>query len=177
MSAKIGGAIAGAALAMFVVGRADNLTAGRGWHGSSAWAQEAEDQANDAVSQDGDQAQAASDNEAAAPEATPVTASGVYSGTVMDSNQGAGTISASISQIRAKIIGTWQDTFVPPAFINGTITAKGKTTLRMRFHITGNCGYLFTGTFQHGNEISGTYKLNGCRGMAPDHGSLDMIKQ
>lgn len=140
----------------------------------SAWAQEADDAAS---LQDDDSSQEPSTapiEPGAKP--TPISATGVYSGTVMDSVHGAGTISAAISQIHNKINGTWQDTFVPPAFINGTINAKGKMSLQMRFFITGKCGYLFKGVFQHGNEISGTYKLNGCKGMKPEHGSLDMTR-
>jgi len=51
------------------------------------------------------------------------------------------------------------------------------TTHRLRFHLTGKCGYVFNGVFERGNEISGDYTLNGCKGMAPDHGTLDMTKQ
>jgi hypothetical protein len=189
MPSKVGVAIAGVALAMFVGGRA-----GLG-RSPVAWAQEAQDQAADlqsdeAAAQDGeasqDESAAPQDESAAQNEAegnepsaksTPVSASGVYSGTVMDANQGAGTISAAISQIRGRITGAWQDTFVPPAFIAGTLSAKGTMSLHMRFHITGNCGYLFSGVFQNGDEISGKYNLTGCKGMKPDHGSLDMIKQ
>jgi hypothetical protein len=226
MRAKPGVAIAGIALAILVVGRIGNLSAGRGFSGSTAWAQEADDPAADAASQvdatpqndsatqddansteaktivsaggvyylsagrgfssstawaqdaDDPAADAASQDDANSTEAkTIVSAGGVYSGTVMDSDQGAGTISAAISQIHAKLIGTWQDTFVPPAFIVGTITAKGKITMRMRFHLTGNCGYIFTGAFVNGDEISGSYVLKACKGMGPDHGTFQMTKQ
>jgi hypothetical protein len=162
--------------------------------GSSAWAQEAQDQTPDdqaddgALSQGSDGSQDAyssanGGDESAAkakptPKPTPVSAGGIYSGTVMDANGGAGTISASISQIRTKIIGTWQDTFVPPAFITGTLNAKGTMALRMRFYLKGNCGYLFNGNFKNGNEIFGSYKLTACpRGVAPDHGTLDMLRK
>jgi hypothetical protein len=201
MPAKVGVAIAGVALAMFVAGRA-----GLG-HSPLAWAQAAQNQAQDQAPQDQaaqdqaadlqdyaaaprdadaspDEAPAQSDADDSAakpkptPKPTPATASGVYSGTVMDANHGAGVISAAISQIRTKIIGTWQDTFVPPAFIAGTINSKGQMALRMRFYLKGNCGYVFTGSFKNGNEISGSYKLSGCaRGVAADHGTLDMFKQ
>jgi hypothetical protein len=180
MRAKIGVMIAGIALATLVVNRVGNLGAGRGFSGSIAWAQEADDSAADAASQDDATSQddsAAQDSADSTEAKTIVSAGGVYSGTVMDNDKGAGTISAAISQIHAKLIGTWQDTFVPPAFIVGTITAKGKISMRMRFHLTGNCGYLFTGVFENGNEISGSYTLSGCKGMAPDHGTLQMTKQ
>jgi hypothetical protein len=180
MRAKPGVAIAGIALAILVVGRIGNLSAGRGFSGSTAWAQEADDPAADAASQVDatPQNDSATQDDANSTEAkTIVSAGGVYSGTVMDSDQGAGTISAAISQIHAKLIGTWQDTFVPPAFIVGTITAKGKITMRMRFHLTGNCGYIFTGAFVNGDEISGSYVLKACKGMGPDHGTFQMTKQ
>jgi len=181
MSPKIGGVIAAIAVAMCLAGRIGNVKAGLGWQGSSAWAQEAQGASYDAAVAQDAVSDAADNSEAKAkptPKPTPVSASGVYSGTVTDANGGAGTISAAISQIKTKIIGTWQDTFVPPAFINGTMNAKGAMSLRMRFYLRGNCGYLFTGTFKNGNEISGTYKLSACpRSIAPDHGTLDMLKQ
>jgi hypothetical protein len=166
-------------LAIFVAGRIGNLSAGYGFIGSMAWAQESEDQAAEAASPDdtASQPDSASQDDADSTKTAPVSASGVYSGTVMDSKMGAGTISAAITQIRGQLSGTWQDTFVPPAFLKGTITAKGKISLAMRFHLTGNCGYIFAGVFENGNEISGNYKLNGCKGSAPDHGTLDMTKQ
>jgi hypothetical protein len=209
MGSRIGIMMGAIALALLVAVRAENLGAGHGWTGSSAWAQESQDQAaQDQAEQDQtaqDQAADAQDDDAAvSPEGdasqdaygsptdgdvsgakakptakpTPVSAGGVYSGTVTDANRGAGTISAAISQIRTKVIGTWQDTFVPPAFISGTINAKGTMSLRMRFYLKGNCGYLFSGNFKNGNEISGAYKLTACpKGTAPDHGTLDMLKQ
>jgi len=66
---------------------------------------------------------------------------------------------------------------VPPAFIKGNIKSNGKVSMKMRFHIKGKCGYVFTGVFENGDEISGDYKLSGCKGMAPDEGTLDMTKQ
>jgi hypothetical protein len=180
MRAKIGVVIAGVALGIFVVGRAENRTARFAFAESSAWAQESDDQTDDAVSQGDDTSQAdtASPDDADATKPAPVSAGGIYSGTVMDNNMGAGKISAAISQIHAKISGTWQDTFVPPAFINGTIKANGKLNWRMRFGLKGNCGYLFTGVFKNGNEISGSYKVNGCgKKVVADHGTLDMTKQ
>jgi len=179
MRPKIGVVIAEIALAMFVMGRVENLKAGRGFGGSLAWAQESDDQGDDAASQDDatSQEDSASPDDGDSTDTTKVSAGGVYSGTVMDNNMGPGKISAAISQIHSQLIGTWQDTFVRPAFIKGSITSKGKISMRMRFHLKGNCGYVFNGVFENGNEISGDYKLNGCKGMAPDHGTLDMTKQ
>jgi hypothetical protein len=180
MRSKIGVVIAGGALAILASGHVENLSARFAFADSSAWAQESDDQADEAASPDEDtpQPDTASPDDADATKPAPVSAGGVYSGTVMDNNQGAGKISAAISQIHAKIIGTWQDTFVPPAFIAGTIKANGNLNLRMRFYIKGNCGYLFTGVFKNGNEISGSYQVNACgKKVAADHGTLDMIKQ
>ena len=180
MRAKLGVVIAGVALAIFAVGRVENRNGRFAFADSSAWAQESDDQADEAVSPGDDTSQpdTASPTDADTTKPAPVSAGGVYSGTVMDNNQGAGKISAAISQIHAKIIGTWQDTFVPPAFIAGTIKANGNLNWRMPFGLKGNCGYLFTGVFKNGNEISGSYKVNGCgKKVAADHGTLDMIKQ
>jgi hypothetical protein len=177
MRAKIG--IAAIALAVFVVGRVENPRAGRGFGGSIAWAQEPDDQADDALSPDDASSQADSasqDDTDSIDEATP-SAGGIYSGTVMDNNMGAGAISAAIGQTRSKLSGVWQDTFVPPAFLKGSIKKNGKISLKMRFHIKGNCGYVFNGVFENDDEISGNYKLTGCKGMEPDAGTLDMTKQ
>jgi len=181
MRSKIGIVIAAVTLTIFG-GHAENLNARFAFADSSAWAQESDDQAVDPASQDEDTSQiapASQDDDSYSGEAAKLpSAGGVYSGTVMDNNQGAGKISAAISQIHAKIIGTWQDTFVPPAFIAGTIKPNGNLNLRMRFFLKGNCGYLFTGVFKNGNEISGSYKVNGCgKKVAADHGTLDMIRQ
>jgi hypothetical protein len=176
MRSKVGIMIAGVGFTIFVVGRGGNLSAHFAFADSSAWAQESDDQNDDAVSQD--EADTASPDDADATKPAPVSAGGIYSGTVMDNNMGAGKISAAISQLHAKISGTWQDTFVPPAFINGTIKANGNLNWRMRFGLKGNCGYLFTGVFKNGNEISGSYKVNACgKKVAADHGTLDMTKQ
>src|SRR5271156_91642 len=101
MRARIGVVIAGVALAMFVMGRVVNLRAGRGFGGSSAWAQESDDQAGDTASQDDATSQ---DDSASQDDADTVakkipSASGIYSGTVMDHDMGAGKISAAITQI------------------------------------------------------------------------------
>ena len=173
MRSKIGIAIGAVALAIFV-GRANFAS-------SSAWAQESDDQAIAAASQNDDAAQPASGEDADSPEAAkfPIVG-GVYSGTVMDANQGAGTISAAVGQTKGtgKIFGTWQDTFILPAFLNGTVKANGNMNLRMRFYIKGNCGYLFTGVFKNGDEIAGSHKLNSCGKKFPaDHGTFDMTKQ
>jgi hypothetical protein len=185
MRAKIGVVIAGTLLAMFVMGQLESLKSGCGFGGSPVWAQESDDQAGDAASQDdaASQVDSAAQDDAASQDdddsidASGVSAGGIYSGNVMDDNMGPGTISAAISQTHSKLSGVWQDTFVPPAFLKGTVSSKGKVSMNMRFHIKGKCGYVFKGVFENGNEISGDYKLSGCKGMAPDQGTLDMTKQ
>jgi hypothetical protein len=169
MLAKIGLVITGVVLAMFAMARVENVARHRGFSESAAWAQEADDQAADAVSPDDD--------------ASPDTrgckdgpAGGLYSGTVMDNNMGAGTIEGAFFQCRGKLTGNWQDTFVPPAFFSGTIKSNGAIKATMRFHLFSKCGYLFHGVFENGNEISGSYTLSGCKGMAADGGTFHMMK-
>jgi hypothetical protein len=178
MRAKIGLVTIGIGLAMFAMGRVENVARHRDFTESAAWAQESDDQADDAVSQDdlAAQAAAAAQDDPDYPNIAPGPASGLYSGTVTDNNKGMGTISASLSQSKGKLGGTWQDTFVHPAFWNGTIKSNGAINARMKFHLFGKCGYVFHGTFKNGNEISGSYTLNGCKGMAADHGTFDMVK-
>ena len=191
MFGKIRFVIAVTAFAMFLTGRVGSLMAGRGLAGSAALAQDFEDQTDEAASQNDAETQ----DQAGAPDASdgesqnqlrasslaycithPFPASGLWSGTVMDNNQGGGTISASLFQCKTKLTGTWQDTFVLPAFWKGTISSSGKVKAQMRFHITGKCGYTFVGTFQSDNEIFGTYTLHSCKGMGPDSGSFDIFK-
>jgi hypothetical protein len=203
MRAKIVVAIAGAALAISVMGRVESVRAGRGFAGPLAWAQESDGPADDAASQDDsasqDDAAALADDApqdgVSAPDSAddqpqdqlrasslkycidhPFPGSGLWSGTVMDNNQGGGTISASLFQCHSKLSGTWQDSFVPPAFWKGTISSSGNIKALMRFHISGKCGYTFTGTLINDNEISGNYTLNNCKGMGPDSGSFQMFK-
>lgn len=165
MLAKIGLVIVGAALSMFAMGSAG---AHRGFGGSVAYAQESVDPAGDASSQD----------DADIDSAPSVKASGVYSGTITDSSLGAGMISASITQIHSKLIGTFVATFVSsnfgPGFVKGKIKSNGAITARLKFSLKGKCGLNFHGTFQNGNEISGNYTMTGC-GMS-DSGSFDMTQ-
>ena len=169
MLAKIGLVITGIVLAVFAMGRVESVAKHRGFSESAVWAQESDDQADDASLQDDADLQNQSG-------CKPGPASGLYSGTVMDNNMGAGTIEGAFSQCRGKLTGNWQDTFVPPAFFKGAIKSNGAINARMKFHLFGKCGYLFHGTFTNGNEISGSYTLNGCKGMAADHGTFDMTK-
>ena len=94
----------------------------------------------------------------------------------MDNNMGAGTIEGAFFQCRGKLTGNWQDTFVPPAFFSGKIKSNGAISARMKFHLLSKCGYVFHGVFENGNEIAGSYTLNGCKGMAPDGGTFHMTK-
>ncbi len=181
MLSKIGLVITGIVLAVFAIGRVENVAKHRGFSESAVWAQESDDQADDAVSQDdaAPQADAAPQDDADPQNASGCKAgpaSGIYSGTVMDNNMGAGTISGAFSQCGGKLTGNWQDTFVPPAFFSGKIKSNGAISARMKFHVFGKCGYLFHGVFENGNEISGSYTLNGCKGMAPDGGTFHMMK-
>jgi len=177
---KLGSIVAGAALAIFVIGPIEGASQQRAV-GSVAFAEESPDHANVQVDDD----EQANDT-AVAPDSTSQddvqdlttsSASGIYSGTVMDANGGAGEISAALGQTHSQMNGTWQDTFVPPAFWKGTISSSGNIKALMKFHLFGKCGYTFHGVFENGNEISGHYVLSHCKGMAPDSGTLDMIKQ
>ena len=166
MLAKVGFVIAGTALAMFTMGRFETLAAHRGFGGSVAYAQETNDPGDYSSSQDD------VDGE------PDVTAGGVYSGTITDSGEGEGTISAAISQIHSKLIGTFVATFVSadygPGFVKGKIK-NGVIKARLRFSLKGKCGLSFHGTFQNGNEISGTYSMTGCNGKS-NTGSFDMTQ-
>jgi len=164
MLAKIGLVMAGTAVAMFAMGRVENIAAHRGFGGSVACAQESNDPADDASAQD--------DADAA------TSASGIYSGTIVDNSLGNGMISAALSQRHSKLDGTFVATFVSsnygPGFVNGKISSNGTVNARLKFSLKGKCGLNFHGTFQNGNEISGDYTMTGC-GMS-DHGTFDMVK-
>jgi hypothetical protein len=181
MLSKIGLVITCIVLAVFAMGRVESVAMHRGFSESAVWAQESDDQADDAISPDDNASQAdpASQDDAAPQDASGCTegpASGIYSGTVMDNNLGAGTIDGAFLQCRGKLTGNWHDTFVPPAFFKGTIKSNGAINARMKFHVFGKCGYVFHGVFENGNEIAGSYKLNGCKGMAADGGTFQMTK-
>lgn len=163
MLAKLGFVIGATALAMLTMGRFETLAAHRGFGGSVACAQELNDYSSalDDVDSESD-----------------VSAGGVYSGTITDSGEGEGTISAAISQIHSKLIGTFVATFTSdnygPGFVKGKIK-NGVIKARLRFSLKGKCGLSFHGTFQNGNEITGTYKMTGCNGKS-NVGSFDMTQ-
>ena len=85
MLGKIGFVITGTVLAMFIMGRVESLAAHRGFGGSSAWAQQWDDPADDASPQDDVVSQ---------PELVP-DVSGSYFGTLDDHRFGPGVLSAN----------------------------------------------------------------------------------
>lgn len=169
MLAKVGLVIASTALAMFAMGRIENIAAHRGFGDSVAYAQDLDDQGDDASAQD----------DADATSKAAVNAGGVYSGGIMDSGEGDGMISAAISQIHSKLSGTFVATFQStnygPGFVKGKIK-NGKINARLKFSLKGKCGLNFHGTFENGNEISGNYQMTGCKGKS-NQGSFDMTRQ
>lgn len=167
MLAKIGLVMVGTALAMFAMGRFESVAAHRGFRGSVACAQDWNDQADDTSAPDDPDA----DSEAS------VKASGIYSGNIVDDSLGDGMISASLTQIHSKLIGTFVATFQSsdfgPGFVKGKIV-NGAINARLKFSLRGKCGVNFKGTFKNGDEISGDYTMTGC-GMS-DQGSFDMFR-
>jgi hypothetical protein len=180
MLAKINLVIAVTALAMSAMGHVESLAAHRGLSGSAAFAQESSDQTDAASSQGDSEADANADADADADDGADnaVSAGGVYSGTIQDANLDDGMISAAITQIHGKISGTFVATFTSadygPGFVKGKISSNGKITALLRFHLKGKCGLTFHGTFENGDEISGDYKVTGCKKTAPDHGTFQM---
>jgi hypothetical protein len=166
MLAKIGLVVVGTALAMFAMGRFESLAAHRGFGGSIACAQDWNEPADDASSQDDFDTDAS------------VKAGGIYSGTIVDDNLGHGMISASLSQSHSKLGGTFVATFQSsdfgPGFVKGKIASNGAINARLKFSLKGKCGVNFHGTFENGDEISGDYTMTDC-GMS-DHGSFDMFR-
>jgi len=160
MLKKIGFVTAGVVLATFVMGRVESLAAHRGFGGSLAWAQQWDDSAGDTSPQDDDSMK----------KSPPPDVSGTYSGTIEDHRFGAGTISATISQSGSKLSGSWDATFGGPGTLKGTVKSNGAITARLK--IKGGCGLNAHGTFESGDEISGTYQVTGCG--RSDHGTFDM---
>jgi hypothetical protein len=187
MRAKIGSVIAGAALAMFVTGRAGNLIPGHSFADSQAWAQDSGDQTDDVASQD----DAAPQDDAATPEddaasgdgtlnsaVTNKTVSGNYSGTMMDDQRGAGTyLGGFIPGLHShtKLSGTFTDTWEGPGFVEGTVSSSGAVTLKYRLKIKGDCVFSFKGTYNAG-VIMGTYNRAGCKG-GPGQGTLNIVQE
>ncbi|HEY6299568.1 MAG TPA: hypothetical protein VIW95_07980 [Candidatus Binatus sp.] len=176
MLAKIGLVIVGTALAMSAMGRVENVVAHRGFCGSVASAQESNDPADDASSQDMDDAPQDVD---AAPDVTAQQIQGTYSGTIDDAKLGSGTyLGGFIPQIRShsKLLGTWVDSLNNvPGSIKGSVNSSGAISATYKLGIKGRCIFKFHGMFNNG-EISGTYTTNGCTGPL-SHGTLDIIRQ
>ena len=170
MLTKISLVVLSTALAMFAMARFESLAAHRGFSGSVAFAQESSDQADAAPSPD--------DADSDADASTFSNAGGVYSGTITDDNQGGGMISAAVTQIHSKLIGTFVATFAStdygPGFVKGKIRSNGAINARLKFSLKGKCGLNFHGTFTNGNEISGSYTMTGCG--TSDHGTFDMVQ-
>jgi|HubBroStandDraft_2_1064218.scaffolds.fasta_scaffold110053_2 hypothetical protein len=189
MLAKIGCVTIGIVLAMFAMARVENVARHRGFSESAAWAQESDDQADDAVSQDDGAAQdeAASQDDAGAQDELAVQHArhksickvcGNYSGQIISNSLGTGTFMLGIIPanipFRSKLLGTWIESFDnTQGFMKGTVNSKGGLSLQFRLNIKGHCLFNFHGTFENGNEISGTYNTNGCSGPS-DSGTIDI---
>jgi hypothetical protein len=161
LAKRIGLVVAGAALAMFAMGRVQSLAAHRGFGGSVAWAQSWDDQGDDA----------ALDSEA--PTAPDV--SGSYSGQIEDHRKGSGSISATIAQTGKDLSGTWSSDIKGSGVegkLTGTVNSKGDVALTLKIHGKGGCSLDAKGTFEGGDEISAVYVANGCH--HSDHGTIDM---
>ncbi len=189
MLAKIGLVMTGVALTMFTIGRVENVSRHRGFSESAAWAQDSDDQANDAISQDDatSQDEAVSQDDAgpqddlAVPDARhkhTCKVCGNYSGEIISKSLGTGTFMVGIIPanipFRSKLLGTWIESFDnAQGFMKGTASSSGRLSLQFRLKIKGNCLFNFHGVFKNGNEISGTYNTNGCSGPS-DSGTIDI---
>jgi hypothetical protein len=183
MLAKIGCVITCIGLAMFTMGRFESIARHRGLSESAVWAQESDDQADDAVSPDdnGSQAEAAPQDDHAVQNAghkNVCKVCGNYSGQIISNSLGTGTMMLGIIPgnipFRSKVIGTWIDSFDnTPAFLKGSASSNGGVSLQFRLKAKGHCLFKFHGTFENGNEISGTYTTNGCSGPS-DSGTIDI---
>ena len=166
MLAKIGSVIGAIALATFMMGRAESLTAHCGFGGSTVWAEQWDDTAGDASPQDDFVAQ---------PDSLP-DVSGSYSGSVESHRFGSGTLSATISQggpSGGSLSGGWGTDL--DGGIENTLKGKVKpnSKVSLKLKISGHCGLVAHGTFKNGDEISGKYHSNGCG--RPDHGTFDIF--
>lgn len=183
MLTKIGLVIAGIGLAMFAIARVESIAMHRGFSESAAWAQESDDQADDAVSQDDNASQddGAPQDDLAVPDARHKNickVCGTYTGKIISNSLGTGTIMVGIIPanipFRRKLSGTWIDSFDnTPGFMKGTASSNGGLSLQFRLKIKGHCLFNFHGIFENGNEISGTYNTNGCSGPS-DSGTIDI---
>jgi hypothetical protein len=165
MMGKIGLVITGTVLAMFVMGRVESLAAHRGFGGSTAWAQNWDDPADDA----GVDSQPA----------TVPDVSGSYSGPVEDHRFGSGTIAVEISQggpSGGKLSGPWETDLNGGAVgtLKGKVKPNNKVAMKLKITGKGSCGLNAHGIFENGNEISGVYHTTGCG--HPDHGTFDIFR-
>ena len=185
MLAKIGFVITGIGLAMLAMGRVESVASHRGFSESAVWAQQSDDQAGDAASPDDEASEADAawqdDADLAVQNAghkNVCKVCGTYSGQIISNSLGTGTIMLGIIPanipFRSKVIGTWIDSFDnTPAFLKGSASSNGGVSLQFRLKAKGHCLFKFHGTFENGNEISGTYSTNGCSGPS-DSGTIDI---
>ena len=159
MLARIGFAVGGFVLLMFAMGRVESLFAHRGFAGSTAWAEDWFTSPDDA--------------DVDTQPATVPDVSGTYTGTVNDDRDGSGSAGATINQNRKGLTGSWSF-FFHGGTLKGKVDSNGN--LHIRLKAGGRCGANFKGTFQNGNEITGSYQVTGCRKGNGDHGTLDILK-
>jgi uncharacterized protein (DUF2147 family) len=152
--------ITGTVLAMFVMGRAESFLAHRGLGGSQAWAQDWYDSSGDSSSEADD-----SESKSKTP---PPDIAGTYTGTIDDHKEGSGAFTMEITQTGGKLSGSFFD-FFNSGTISGTVTSKDK--VKMRLKVSGKCGATFHGEFEDGDQISGVYKVSGCK--ISDHGTIE----
>src|SRR5471030_65376 len=99
---------------------------------------------------------------------TPGPAPTVYTGTIVDSTSGSGTVTVSLASAAGLTSGTWDMSFggkaAPEYFISGTMSGNNYAANVTTCYYTGNtsgcssnCAFAFTGSLTS-SSLGGTYR-------------------
>jgi hypothetical protein len=164
MLRRSGFLVTGVALAMFAMGRVESFVVHSSFSGSAACAQQWDDPADDASSQDDAGSQ---------PDRVP-DVSGSYNGSLDDHIHGASPLTADVIQKGSKLSGTSNIGFsTGRGSFKGKVTSNGTVKARLSVPTQKGCFLDLNGTFENGDEISGVYTAKGC-GKPADFGTFDI---
>jgi len=111
-------------------------------------------------------------------EPQPLTLTGTWAGTIVDSVGGHGTVRATVRQDGNQVTGTWAATFTDPRGNNGgslSGTVNGSAvSLTLYGPNEGVCPFRVTATWS-GDRLTGTYAAFSCTTAIT--GSLDLRRQ
>jgi hypothetical protein len=105
--------------------------------------------------------------------APPPNIAGAWSGSIDDNDAGTGSLSLDVTQKNSKINGEFDCYFGSGSF-SGSINSAGviKFTAKLEGSCKGTCHLQVNASLPHPTEMSGTYKVQGCKHAKGDSGTF-----